>query len=306
MSRFVIKLRFRVNIFLKLIFLALFNIPMQAQVLHEVQTKVDSIFKSFEGDFAVAFKMLEENGKSFFINEKMIFHAASTMKTPVMIEVFKQSEQNKFSLNDSILVKNEFKSIVDSSPYSLDISDDSGEELYSFIGKKRTIRELVYDMITVSSNLATNILIELVGAENVTRTMRSVGANDIKVLRGVEDGKAFQLGMNNVVTAYDLLLIYESLLENKFTSESLTDQMIGILLQQKHKSRIPAKLPKEVKVAHKTGSIIGVGHDSGIIFLPDGRKYVLVLLSKNVKDEKAVIEAQSDASRIIYEFAARK
>ena len=72
--------------------------------------------------------------------------------------------------------------------------------------------------------------------------------------------------MNNVVTAYDLMLIYEKLVDNKFVNERLTNEMIKILLQQKHNSRIPAKLPTEVKVAHKTGSITGVGHDSGIVF----------------------------------------
>lgn len=279
---------------------------MYSQNIADVKNKIDSIFKSLEGDFAVAFKMLDEKGESFFINERMIFHAASTMKTPVMIEVFKQAAENKFNLDDSIEIKNEFKSIVDGSAYSLDLADDSGEDLYNFIGKKKTIRELVYDMITVSSNLATNILIELVGVENVTKTMRSIAANDIKVLRGVEDSKAFQLGLNNVVTAYDLMLIYENLAENNFASESLTNEMIEILLQQKHNSRIPAKLPPEVIVAHKTGSITGVGHDSGIIFLPDGRKYVLVLLSKNVKDEKVVVEAQAEVSKIIYEYIIQK
>lgn len=161
-------------------------------------------------------------------------------------------------------------------------------------------------MITVSSNLSTNILIELVGARNVTETMRSIGANDIQVLRGVEDNKAYELGMNNVVTAYDLMLIYENLVENKFASESSTNETLNILSQQKHNSRIPAKLPHDVKVAHKTGSITGVGHDSGIVFLPDGRKYVLVLFSKNVNDEKAVIEAQAEVSRIIYEYMVEK
>lgn len=279
---------------------------MYSQNIVDIKNKIDSIFKSLEGDFAVAFKILDEKGESFFINERVIFHAASTMKTPVMVEVFKQAAENKFNLDDSIEIKNEFKSIVDGSAYSLDLADDSGEELYSFIGKKKTIRQLVFDIITVSSNLATNILVELVGAENVTKTMRSIGAKDIKVLRGVEDSKAFQLGLNNVVTAYDLMLIYENLAGNKFASESLTNEMIGILLQQKHNSRIPAKLPPEVIVAHKTGSITGVGHDSGIIFLPDGRKYVLVLLSKNVKDEKVVVEAQAEVSKIIYEYIIQK
>ena len=279
---------------------------MQAQNLESLKTKIDSIFKSLDGDFAIAFKVVDDRKSSIFINEKMIFHAASTMKTPVMIEVFKQAAENKFNLDDSIEIKNEFKSIVDDSIYSLDITDDSGEELYNFIGKKKTIRQLVFDMITVSSNLATNILIELVGAKNTTETLRSIGANDIKVLRGVEDNKAFQLGLNNIVTAFDLMLMYQYLAKHELVSHEASKEMIDILLQQKHKSRIPAKLPPDVKVAHKTGSITGVGHDSGIIFLPDGRKYVLVLLSKNVKDEKAVIEAQAEVSKIIYEYVVEK
>jgi len=292
--------------FFIIIFFMLSIIKMQAQNLESLKTKIDSIFKSLDGDFAIAFKVVDDRKSSILINEKMIFHAASTMKTPVMIEVFKQAAENKFNLDDSIEIKNEFTSIVDDSIYSLDITDDSGEELYNFIGKKKTIRQLVFDMITVSSNLATNILIELVGAKNTTETLRSIGANDIKVLRGVEDNKAFQLGLNNVVTAFDLMLIYENLAKNKFADENLTNEMLNILFQQKYNSRIPAKLPPEIKVAHKTGSITGVGHDSGIVFLPDGRKYVLVLLSKNVKDEKAVIEAQAEVSKIIYEYVVEK
>ncbi|HAB50833.1 MAG: serine hydrolase [Ignavibacteria bacterium RIFOXYB2_FULL_35_12] len=289
------------NFFLIIFFIISIR-QMHAQNLDSLKIKIDSIFKSLEGDFSLAFKEVDNEKNLILINEKMIFHAASTMKTPVMIEVFKQAAENKFNLDDPVEINNEFKSIADGSPYYLDITDDSGEELYKFIGKKKTIYDLVFDMITVSSNLATNILIELVGAKNVTETMRSIGANDIQVLRGVEDNKAFQLGLNNVVTAFDLMLIYENLVENKFASDSLTNEMLNILLQQKHNSRIPAKLPQDVKVAHKTGSITGVGHDSGIVFLSDGRKYVLVLLSKNLKDEKAVIEAEAEVSKIIYDY----
>ncbi|PJB01112.1 MAG: serine hydrolase, partial [Ignavibacteria bacterium CG_4_9_14_3_um_filter_36_18] len=128
----------------------------------EIKNKLDSA----KGIYGLVYKDLQ-TGENIFYNEKENFHAASTMKTPVMIEVFKQAEEGSFSLDDSILVKNEFKSIVDSSLYRMDISEDSGENLYQFIGGKKTIRQLVYDMITVSSNLATNILIDLVHAENV-------------------------------------------------------------------------------------------------------------------------------------------
>src|SRR3972149_6510688 len=292
--------------FFIIIFFMLSIIKMQAQNLESLKTKIDSIFKSLDGDFAIAFKVVDDRKSSILINEKMIFHAASTMKTPVMIEVFKQAAENKFNLDNSIEIKNEFRRIVDDSIYLLNITDDSGEELYNFIGKKKTIRELVFDMITVSSNLATNILIELVGAKNTTETLRSIGANDIKVLRGVEDNKAFQLGLNNVVTAFDLMLMYQYLAKHELVSHEASKEMINILLHQKHNSRISAKLPPDVKVAHKTGSITGVGHDSGIIFLPDGRKYVLVLLSKNVTDEKAVIEVQAEISKMIYEYVVEK
>ncbi len=143
-------------------------------------------------------------------------------------------------------------------------------------------------MIINSSNLATNVLIEKVGAKSVTQSMRELGANDIEILRGVEDNKAFEAGLNNKVTAYDLMLVYESIVDNK--------EMIDILLQQEFNKIIPAKLPKDVKVAHKPGWITGVEHDAGIVILPDGRKYVLVILSENV-----AIEDLTTASLLIYQ-----
>ena len=78
--------------------------------------------------------------------------------------------------------------------------------------------------------------------------------------------------------------------------------MIKILLDQQFNSIIPAQLPKDVKVAHKTGSITGVHHDSGIVFLPDGRKYVLVILSKNLKNDLAATQAMASVSKLVYNY----
>lgn len=282
----------------------LLGITMQSQaqtdssekLKNSIQAKLDTV----EGEFAIAFKDLQ-TGQTLFINEKDNFHAASTMKTPVMIEVFKQAKAGKLKLSDSITIKNEFRSIVDGSLFGLDISDDSADEMYKKIGKKMTIYDLTYQMIIVSSNLATNILIDLVGAKNANATMRTLGANDIQVLRGVEDNKAFKLGMNNTVTAFDLMTIFEKLAQKTVVSKEDSEGMIKILLDQKFREKIPAKLPKEVKVAHKTGSITGVQNDSGIIYLPDGRKYVLVLLSRKLKDEKMGVDVLADVSRMIYD-----
>jgi beta-lactamase class A len=251
------------------------------------------------GTFAVAFKDLT-TGEELFINEHELFHAASTMKTPVMVEVFKQAAEGKFSLKDSILIKNEFISIFDGSAFSISPTVDSDTLLYKEIGKKRTVYSLMYDMIIVSSNLATNLIIELVDADNVSGTLRSIGAQDIKVLRGVEDTKAFEAGMNNQVTAYDLMLLFEKIDKEELVNAESSMAMMDILLNQQFNDIIPAKLPKEVKVAHKTGEITGVRHDSGIVYLPDGKKYVLILLSKELKDEHAGVQAMANVSELIY------
>ena len=252
--------------------------------------------------FGIAYKNLQ-TGKTILLNEKDNFHAASTMKTPVLVELFKQAAAGKFSLTDSIEIKNSFRSIVDGSEYALDSADDSEFELYKNIGKKRTLASLAYEMIILSSNLATNLLIDQVKPDSVMTTMKKLGANDIKVLRGVEDNKAYEKGLNNTTTAYDLLLIYEQMANEKLVSTEASKEMIRILLDQRFNEIIPALLPKEVKVAHKTGSITGVQHDSGIVILQDGRKYVLVMLSRfDPADEKKVIKAMADVSKRVYDY----
>ena len=269
--------------------------------LNKLKDQISSKLAEQPGDFAVAFKDLS-TGDSILINEQAFFHAASTMKTPVMIEVYKQAAAGTFSLNDSITLKNEFKSIVDSSTFSLNANDDSEKELYKHLGEKRTVYNLVYDMIISSSNLATNMVIELVNARNVTKTMRQLGVNKIQVLRGVEDSKAFAKGLNNVTTANDLLVIFEKMAKGEIIDSASSQAMTKILLNQQFNEIIPVRLPKEVKVAHKTGNITNVLHDSGIVLLPNGRKYVLVLLSKNLQKEEQAKKAMAEVSEMIYKY----
>lgn len=272
--------------------------------MESLRLQIDSALQGHKGKFAVAFRDLQ-SGDTLLINGHESFHAASTMKTPVMIEVFNQAKQRRFSLNDSLVLRTEFKSIVDGSPFSLDSADDSEKELYLHVGEKRTIRELMFRMITVSSNLATNMIIELVGPEKVTATAHALGASDLHVLRGVEDNKAFEKGMNNTTTAYDLMILMEKIGQGKAVNKKSSDEMVHILLDQEFNEIIPARLPSNVKVAHKTGNITGVEHDSGIVFLPDGRKYVLVLLSKGLEDKEDGIKCMSEISEMIYHYMVR-
>ena len=261
--------------------------------------KIKKMLESHKGTFAVAFKNLDD-GSEILINENEEFHAASTMKTPVMIEVFKKHLNGEVSLDDSILVKNEFRSIVDGSIFKLSDFDDSDKNIYSMIGKYISLKELVYDMITISSNFATNLVVDYIGAGSINNSMREIGANKINVLRGVGDLKAFDLGLNNTITAKDLLIIYENLANGKIINKNLSEEMVNILKNQKYSDIIPKYLPKNLEVAHKDGWITGVRHDSGIIFLDNEKKYILILLSKNLDDEVKGADLLAKVSLEIY------
>lgn len=253
------------------------------------------------GTYALAVKHLPD-GDTILINEKEMFHAASTMKTPVMIEIFRQAAEGKIGLDDTLLVQNEFASIVDGSSYQLSPADDSDDEVYRKMGTHQTIRYLLFRMITRSSNLATNLLMKLADGKQVTTTMRSLGAPTIQVMRGVEDTKAYRQGLNNVASAYDQMKIYEQIALGQAVNGDASKKMIEILVQQFYRDIIPVQLPSGTPVAHKTGWITGVFHDAGIIFLPNGGKLVLVLLSKGATDEVATKLALSTVAALVYNY----
>ena len=240
------------------------------------------------------------SGDTLFLNAESSFHAASTMKVPVMIELFRGAAAGSFAMDQRLMLVNQFASIVDGSLYSLDSTSDSDTTLYHRIGERVAIDTLLRLMITRSSNFATNTLIALVGAENVTRRMRSLGAQRIQVLRGVEDGKAFDKGLNNTTTARDLAIILRAIEEGKAASPAATRQMLGILLAQEFNEKIPAGLPAGTRVAHKTGEITAVSHDAAIVYLPERKPYVLVVLTRGIPDGHRSSKLIADLSALVY------
>jgi beta-lactamase class A len=235
-------------------------------------------------------------GKTLLRNEREVFHAASTMKVPVMLGIYEAVTRGELRLDQPVRVKNEFTSILDGSTYALESREDSDAPLYDLVGTELPLSELVRRMEVRSSNLATNNVIELIGAPRVMRLMKEIGANDIQVLRGVEDDKAYHAGVNNTTTAYDLMLVFRTLAERKAITPEASDAMIAILAAQEHNDGIPAGLPAGTKVAHKTGSITAISHDAGLVFRPDGSQYVLVVLTRG-------FAKNDDAQRVIAEIS---
>jgi beta-lactamase class A len=253
-------------------------------------------------DVAVAFHDLA-SGEELLIQPDVNIHPASTIKVPIMMEVFRQAEEKTLVLDDRIAVKNDFVSIVDGSHFSLQVADDSETGLYHRLGERLTIRELVRLMITESSNVATNMLVERVTAARATDFMRSLGTKDVQVVRGVEDAKAYARGLNNAATARGLMQILLRLAERAVVSAKASEEMLAILQGQKFNEGIPAGLPAGTPVAHKTGSFTKVYHDVGIIE-PAGRKpFVLVILTRGIEKEPRAHRLVADISRCVFEHA---
>jgi beta-lactamase class A len=250
----------------------------------------------------IAFHDLQ-TGDSLYLNADDSFHAASTMKVPVMIQLFRSIDAGALRLDQGILLVNQFGSIVDGSPYSLDAGDDSDSSAYKLAGTRVPVKDLIDRMITRSSNLATNALIELVRASNANETAHMLGARNIRVLRGVEDGKAFRAGMNNTTTARDLAVLLEAIETSRAASRSSCDAMREILLHQEFNDEIPAGLPPGTRVAHKTGWITGVLHDAAVVYPPGRKPYVLVVLTRDIADEKVARRLIADLSRIVWAHA---
>ena len=249
-------------------------------------------------DVAVYFRTLDGRAQ-WSVRADDLFHAASTMKIPVMMELFHQVQEGKVKLTDTLLVKNEFHSIVDGSPYALNASDDSEGELYKAEGQKRTLRELCEVMITVSSNLATNLLIEKLGVENIRAEVLSLGADGMNVKRGVEDGKAFEKGLNNTTSARGLGILLQAIAQGKAVDAASSNAMVAILERQKFNEGIPAGLPKGIPVAHKTGEITKIHHDAAIVFAK--RPFILVILVRGLAEKTESAALMAEVSKSLYE-----
>jgi beta-lactamase class A len=236
-------------------------------------------------------------------NGDQYFHAASTMKLAVLLGVFRQIDRGELALDAPVHVRNRFTSIVNQEPFMLDLGRDADPDVYGHLGRTLTVRELAYWMITKSSNLATNLLVDVVGIPAIQQALDELEIDGVKVLRGVEDQAAFNAGLNNEVTANGLLKLLRTIADGKAYSQQASDEMLKIMLEQQYRSGIPAGLPKAARVAHKTGNISTVHHDAGIVFLEDRKPYVLVLLTQ-FGAETGRGTAVAELSRDIYNTLA--
>jgi len=268
-----------------------------------LQTKIETIEKE-SGAKAIAVALHDaETGFELHYKADRWFHAASTIKVPILLGAFAAIDRGELLPHSRVHVRNRFLSVVENVPFRVESGRDANSAVHNAIGKMMRVDELAYHMITTSSNLATNLLLGVIGSDAVNRTLKELDVDDgIDLKRGVEDELAFEKGINNMVTADGLLRILVLLSEGKAFSPALSRRMMDILHGQEFNQGIPARLPKGARVAHKTGEISTIAHDAGVVYLPKRKPYVLVVLTEWDPEGTGRSRTIAAISHTIYEF----
>lgn len=243
-----------------------------------------------------------EHRTAWCLNSDQWFHAASTIKVPVLLGVFDAIEQGRFEPYSRVHVRNRFLSIIHGQPFRVQSSRDANAEVHQALGKTMMIRHLAEHMIVTSSNLATNLLLDIVGVEHIRATLERLNLHGIDLRRGVEDEAAWEAGINNRITADGLAAALRLIEERRAISEQASDQMLEILHNQRFRSGIPAGLPDEARVANKTGEMSTVAHDGGIVYLEGRKPYVLVILTEWENGGEGRQATIARISRAIYNY----
>ena len=247
-----------------------------------------------------------ESGFELHYNADRWYHAASTIKVPILLGVFAAIDRGDLLPHSRVHVRNRFLSVVEGVPFRVESGRDANSAVHNASGKMMRVDELAYHMITTSSNLATNLLLGVIGPDSVNRTLRDLDLDDgLELRRGVEDELAFEHQINNRVTADGLLRVLVMLAEGKVFSPALSRRMMDILHGQEFNQGIPARLPKGARVAHKTGEISTIAHDAGVIYLPKRKPYALVVLSEWDQSTSGRSRTIAAISHLIYEFLTR-
>ncbi|MFC0003174.1 serine hydrolase [Micromonospora siamensis] len=240
-------------------------------------------------------------------------YAASTMKVAVLVALLRAAEAGELDLDTPIPVVNEFDSALPGAPrFGCDRDYDNDEAVWERVGGTASPRWLAQRMIVRSSNLATNIVLGLVGLPAVARAWTLGGARHSATGRGIEDFAAREAGITNPVTAADLAALLGALAlgarrPGPLASPAGCAAMLDVLCAQEFREDIAAGLPEGTRIAHKNGWVRGVRHGAGVVFPDDAPPYVIVVCTTTdlADGGPSGEEVEDDACRLIANVSAR-
>jgi beta-lactamase class A len=211
-----------------------------------------------QSDGMVGVTLTSSSGERFAHRGNRRFRAASTVKVPVMVELFRQVERGEQSLTNSYGLRED------------DRAPGSGVLLHLHAGLELTVEDLVYLMISISDNTATNVLIKLVGMDNINRTMRDLGMDQSTLGRLMKGRRAMEDEQENWATPDDYASLVEAILYQRAAQPSSCESMMAMLEKQQCTNRISRYLPPGTRWGSKTGQIEGVTNDVGFVMTERG------------------------------------
>ena len=277
-----------------------------AAALPTLEARIEEIAKEVGGE-ALAVSLYDyETGLEWSQRGDRWFHSASTIKVAVLLALFGAIDAGRFTLDSRLHVRNRFLSLVDRTPFRVSPGRDADRDVHSAIGKTMRIGDLARHMIVTSSNLATNLLVDLIKVDQAQQMLARHGIRGVDLARGVEDDKAFDANFNNRVTANGLVALFRVIHERSGVLQESAREMLDILFAQEFRSGIPAGIPSDVRaaarIANKTGEISIAAHDAGIVFLPDRQPYVLAVLTEPDPASERRMERVARVSSVVYEW----
>lgn len=256
-----------------------------------IYDKVSQKLSTYNFNYSIIFKDLTSLEIITWSNnpysEKITFSSASTIKIFIAIEAFNQINRGLIFEDVIILLDDTMKvggsGILYSYPNNSEIS----------------IKKLIYLMMTQSDNTATNILIDILGMNNINVTINKLLCKNSALNRKMMDCDSIKRGIDNYTSAADLTIVLEKLYTNTCINKKYDTLILNIMKHCANTSKIPKKLPSNITVSHKTGELDFIENDAGIIFTPYG-DYILTILTQGCNNLEE-IEAISELSKIIYD-----
>jgi len=228
------------------------------------------------------------------------FHAASTIKVPILVGVFGAVHRGALARESRVHVRNRFLSVAGGKPFRVEASRDANSVVPQHMGKTMKVDELAYHMIVTSSNLATNLLVDLVGLDDLRASLRQLDIDGVELERGVEDNDAFDQGISNRVTARGMVKTLRHIEEGTAFSVEASARMLEIMNDQEFRRGIPAGVPDSARVANKTGEISTIAHDAAIVYLAGRRPYAITVLTQWEAGSSGRQDTIARISRAVY------
>jgi beta-lactamase class A len=280
--------------------------PRTAAALPSLESRINEIASEVGCDGLAVSLYDYETGLQWSQRGDRWFHSASTIKVAVLLALFGAIDAGRFTLDSRLHVRNRFLSLVDRTPFRVSAGRDADKEVHAAIGRTMRIGDLARHMIVTSSNLATNLLVDLIKVDQAQQMLARHGIGGIELTRGVEDDRAFDANFNNRVTANGLVALFRVIHERSGVLPESAREMLDILFQQEFRSGIPAGIPASVRaasrIANKTGEISVAAHDVGLVFLPERQPYVLAVLTQTEAGSDRRMERIARVSAVVYEW----